>query len=136
MSVKPRAKLVLMEPGVEASSAIAASAEQNHVLLLGANESLTRFSDRVRRRADSLRHESRALSDVTYVVGNHQHADWQTRQRLLSELCDDLAPDGSVAVHAPSSARSAVLGCLGDLQASLSRGLELRAVFTDAATVR
>jgi hypothetical protein len=134
MSLKTRAKLVLMEPGAHGTSAVTASAELNHVLLLGADESLSGFRDRVRRRAASLRLESQALCDVTYLVGRHEQADWGARQSLLADVCGVLEPKGLVAVHAPSSARGDLLGCLGDLQSTMARGLELRAVFTDAVT--
>jgi hypothetical protein len=92
------------------------------------------FSDRVRRRADSMRRSSRELSDVTYVVGHHHEADWHGRMHLLSDLCGELSDEGSVAVVAPRSATGDVLGCLGDLQATHARGLSWRAVFTDAET--
>jgi hypothetical protein len=134
MSSKTRAKLVVMEPGAAAAAAFSASAEQNHILLLGRDESLVGFRDRVRRRAGSLRRAAQELCDVTYVVGQHQDTDWQHRSRLLSELCDELGRDGRMAVVAPRSATSDVLGCLGDLQASRARGLSLRAVFTDTET--
>lgn len=134
MSVQTRAKLVVMEPGVNAPAAFSSSADQSHILLLGAEESLHGFRDRVRRRAGSMRLAAQELSDVTYVVGRHQHADWQERRLLLSDLCNELANDGSVAVVAPRSATSDVLGCIGDLQATGARGVSLRAVFTDAET--
>lgn len=134
MSSKTRAKLVLMEPGVPAPKSLPDSAEQSHVLLLGKDESLVGFRDRVRRRTVSLRRASQELCDVTYLVGRHSDADWQERRSLLSELCDEVGTDGSVAVVAPRSATSDVLGCLGDLQASAARGLSLRAVFIDADT--
>lgn len=134
MSPKTRAKLVVMEPGVVAPAAFSAPAEQRHILLLGADESLVGFRDRVRRRTGSLRLAAQELSDVTYVIGRHHDADWPGRQSLLSELCDELGAEGSVAVVAPRSATSDVLGCIGDLQAMRASGVSLRAVFTDAET--
>jgi hypothetical protein len=43
-----------------------------------------------------------------------------------------MAQDGSVAVLAPRSASADVLGCIGDLQASVAQQRELRAIFIDA----
>lgn len=123
-----------MEPGVAAPVAFSAPAEQRHVLLLGSDETLVGFRDRVRRRTGALRRAEQELCDVTYVIGRHQDADWQGRRILLSDLCDELGGEGSVAVVAPRSATSDVLGCLGDLQATRARGLSLRAVFTDTDT--
>jgi len=123
-----------MEPGVQVAPALSASAEQNHILLLGADEPLSGFRDRLRRRTGSLRSAAQELCDVTYVVGAQSHADWQARRGLLSDLCDELAADGSVAVLAPHSAVNDVLRCIGDLQATRPRGVELRAVFTETET--
>lgn len=123
-----------MEPGFSAPPTFMEAADQQHLLLLGQDESLHGFRDRVRRRADSMRRSARELSDVTYVVGHHHEADWRGRMHLLSELCGALSDEGSVAVVAPRSATGDVLGCLGDLQATHARGLSLRAVFTDAET--
>jgi hypothetical protein len=127
-----RATMVLLEPGAPPNLALAPS-EQNYVLLLGPHESPDQFRDRVRQRADSLRRQARILESVTYLVGETSQADWPMRRGLLSDLCSEMAPDGSVAVLAPASASSDVLGCLGDLQASVARQRELRAVFVDAA---
>jgi hypothetical protein len=134
MSLKTQAKLVVMEPGVLAPSAFATPAEQRHILLLGSDESLVGFGDRVRRRTGSLRLAAQELSDVTYIVGQHHEANWAGRTRLLSELCNELSAEGSVAVVAPRSATRDVLGCIGDLQATNARGVALRAVFVDAET--
>jgi hypothetical protein len=134
MSPKTRAKLVVVEPGVRVPAPLSAPAEQNHILLLGADETLVGFRDRLRRRTGMLRTAAHELCDVTYVIGQHQDADWQGRSRLLSELCDELAHEGSMAVVAPRSATRDVLGCLGDLQATRARAVSLRAVFTDAET--
>jgi hypothetical protein len=107
-------------------------AAQSHVLLLGPDEPLPKFRARVQRRAEAMRRAKHQLCDVTYVMGNHHAADWSVRQSLLAQLCQEVDPDGQLAVLAPSSARSDVLGCLGDLQMSSARKLQLRAVFIDA----
>ena len=76
-----------------------------------------------------LRRDRRRLENVTYLIGDSGHVDWATRERLLSELCCDIDPDGSVAMLAPRSASSDVLDCIGRLQASAAAQRELRAVF-------
>jgi hypothetical protein len=132
MFAKTKAELVLVEPGAHANpaTALAGATEQRHVLLFGREESSRGFLARVRHRADTLRRASQSLFQVTYLVGPSAHTDWLTRQSLLSQLCADLDPQGSVAVHAPRSASSDVFGCMESLQLS-APGLELRAVFAD-----
>lgn len=132
MSSEKRAKLVLVEPGVEAGNALAQPSEQNHVMVLGSDEAPSQFCDRVRRRTDSLRRQERVLGNVTYLVSGSSSADWSMRRRLLALLCDEMAHDGSVNVLAPRSASVDVLGCIGELQASVAKHRELRAIFIDA----
>lgn len=59
MSRETRAKLVLVEPGAPAGAASLPgsgdSGDESHVLLLGENESLSGFDDRVRRRVQAMR---------------------------------------------------------------------------------
>ncbi len=125
------AKLVLMEPGAQSVPTLAHAGEQT-VLVLGADESPDGFRRRVRHCTDRLRRRSRSLAAVAYVVGTKGRTSWSMRGRLISELCNEVAPDGSVAVVAPSAASADVFGCLGDVQATRGRGCALRAVFTDA----
>lgn len=127
-----RAKLVLVEPGVETGQALTRPSEQNHIMVLGSDEAPSQFCDRVRRRTDALRRQARVLDNVTYLVSDSSSADWSMRRRLLAQLCDEMAHDGSVAVLAPRSASADVLGCIGDLQASVARQREIRAIFIDA----
>ncbi|HVY26213.1 MAG TPA: hypothetical protein VHB79_06655 [Polyangiaceae bacterium] len=129
---RPRAKLVLVEPGVEPGDALSRPSEQNHILVLGEGEAPSQFCDRVRRRTDALRRQERVLDNVTYLVSCSSSADWSMRRRLLAQLCDEMAQDGSVAVLAPRSASVDVLGCIGELQASVAQQRELRAIFIDA----
>src|SRR3954447_24969614 len=130
MSEPIQAKLVLMEPGVQHVPPLAHPGEQT-VLVLGPDESPDEFQERVRHCTDLLRNRSRAIRDVTYLVGNDGHASWSTRQRLLRDLCSEVSPEGSIAVLAPSGTAADVLGCLGDVQASLGRACALRAIFVD-----
>lgn len=131
MLAQIQAKLVLVERGVHHMPVLAHAGEQT-VLVLGPDESLDGFQQRVRNCTELLRHRKRSLSDVTYVVGNNGQASWLMRRSLLSDLCGEVAPEGSVAVLAPTGAADDVLRCLGDLQATLGRRCALRAVFTDA----
>ena len=131
MSAKTRANLVLVEPGVTASPALGAATDQNHLLFLGADEPLAGFQERVRRRASAMKRSSQELCEVIYLVGSSSNANWHTRQQLLAELCDEVEPQGSVALHAPSSALTDVFSCIQDLSTSVAPGVSLRAVFTD-----
>jgi hypothetical protein len=130
MTTVTRAKLLVLEPGVKIDAELARPNDHNHVFVLGPDEAPEGFCNRVQQRADSLKRHARLLENVTYLVGDSSQADWAMRTRLLSALCDSLAPDGSVAVKAPSSASTEVLSCLGDLQVSVAQPCQLRAVFT------
>jgi hypothetical protein len=131
MTSDTRTKLVLMEPGVPRGSLLAQTEGHCHVLLLGADESLASFRSRASRRVGSVRSTSRRLCEVEYVVGHHQEADWAGRLGLLSDLCIELESDACVAVVAPRSAVTDVLGCFGSLRAAHVGCPNLRAVFTD-----
>jgi hypothetical protein len=130
------AELVLVEPGA-AFTAMAAlpslsESEQNHVLLLAPDESLTSFSERAGRRVQALRQASHRVSRVAYFVGHPAQADWAGRTELLSNLCRELPTEGSVALFAPVRESVGAMGCVGDLQTALQNGVELRARFSDA----
>jgi hypothetical protein len=133
MPLNRRTELVLVEPGAPANAAhsLRPTSEKTHVLLLGADESLSGFDDRVRRRARALRRASQPLRQIVYLVGTPRSDDWFIRHRLLADLCKDLIADGSLAVFARSNARFDVFGCMGELQLSVAAGVQLRAIFSD-----
>lgn len=130
MSTVCRAKLLVLEPGVKIDAELARPNDHNHVFVLGPDEAPEGFCTRVQQRADALKRHERLLENVTYLVGDSSQADWAMRTRLLSALCDGLAPDGSLALKAPSSASTEVFSCLGHLQTSVAQPYQLRAVFT------
>lgn len=127
-----RARLVVVEPGVSSPLEPAEAADHNHVLLFAADESPSDFHARLRQRVSTVGRSPHQLSDVTYLVGQHREANWTVRRRLLADLCEVLQADGRVAVVAPQSDASDVLGCLGDLQAARAAGPSMRAIFTPA----
>lgn len=124
-----------MEPGVSSPLEPVEAADHNHVLLFAADESPSDFHARLRQRVSTVGRSPHRLSDVTYLVGQHSEATWTVRRRLLADLCEVLQADGHVAVVAPQSDASDVLGCLGDLQAARSAGPSLRAIFTSGGAI-
>lgn len=128
------AELVIVEPGAETSAGLQGSTDQNHVLVLGRNESPVRFRGRVRERVRSIRCSSGGLAQVTYLVGNPAGQDWSQRRSLIAELSEEVLVNGTIVLHAPAEVSAQVLACVGELQLSVGSGLCWRAVFSAPST--
>ena len=113
-------EFVLVESGAASAAALLGSSDQNHVFLLGCDESLQCFGNRVVLRARAIRgvlqQASRCLVKVTYLVGSRRPGDWRARHALLAALAAEMDSSGTILVNAPSAARAPLLLCLAALQ--------------------
>jgi hypothetical protein len=122
-------ELVILESAADFSGALAArppSADQNHIMVRGAEESLRRFALRVFKRSRSLR-GGRGLRCISYVLCAAEAHRLCLHCRLLGALSRLLGAQGVLRVVGPAAATSVVVACMSSVCKGLRFGVDLEA---------